>query len=186
MSRVLFLSRLRQGLTGLSPEEIGDIVGDYDAHFSDAAQAGRSEADVAASLGDPLQLGRELRVEAKLRTWEARRNPRTFLRAGFGLLQAFTLAVLLPVVLALLLLAGFAAYVLAIVGATGLHLLSGMLSGGGNVLVPSLVGLGLICGVVGGGALIAGLLDSGMRLLGRYARAKYRLLKPDADETEED
>jgi uncharacterized membrane protein len=184
MTRALFLSRLRQGLAGLAPDEIGEIVSDYEAHFSDAAADGRSEADVAASLGDPLLLGRELRVEARLRNWEARRNPRTFLRAGLGLLQVFTLAVLLPVVLALLLIAGFAAYVLAIVGVTGVHLMSGMLSGSGNVLVPSLVGLGLICGVVGGGALIALLLDSGMRILGRYVRLKYRLLKPDETDGE--
>ena len=63
MSRTLFLSRLRQGLKGLSPEEIDDIVTDYEAHFSDAAAAGRDEIDVAASLGDPMQLGNELRAE---------------------------------------------------------------------------------------------------------------------------
>jgi hypothetical protein len=52
------------------------------------------------------------------------------------------------------------------------------LSGSGNVLVPTLVGLGLICGVVGIGGLLAMLLDAGLRLLGRYMRLNYRLLKP--------
>jgi uncharacterized membrane protein len=179
MTRVQFIARLRDGLRGLSPEEIADIAADYDAHFQDAMAAGRSETDVAASLGDPLQLGREIRVETKLRGWEARRNPRTFLRAGAALLPVFGLAMLLPVILGLLFFAGVAAYVLYIAAGTGLHLVAGLHSGNGNVLLPAMVGAGLLCGVVGVAALIGLLLDSGMRLLGRYVRVNYRLLKPD-------
>jgi MFS family permease len=40
----------------------------------------------------------------------------------------------------------------------------------------------LIAGVVGFGGLIAMLLNGGMRLLGRYMRLNYRLLKPDEGE----
>ena len=184
MSRALFLTRLRQGLKGLSPAEIDDIAMDYEAHFSDAIAAGRSEADVAASLGDPLRLGSELSAETKLRRWENRRSPSNFVQAGLGLvgLQAFNIFILLPVLAGLIFFAAVAAYVLYLVGATGLHLLAG--SGNGNVLVPTLVGLGLICGVVGIGSLIALLLDSGLRLLGRYMRLNYRLLKPNEGEEE--
>jgi len=58
-----------------------------------------------------------------------------------------------------------------------------LLSGNGNVLVPALVGAGLICGVVGVGGLITLLLGGGLQLLGRYMRLNYRLLKPgDGDE----
>jgi hypothetical protein len=78
-----------------------------------------------------------------------------------------------------------AAYVLYIVGATGLHLLGGLLSGNGNVLVPSLVGAGLIAGVIGIGSLLALLLGSGLGMLGRYVRLNYRLLKPE-DQGEEE
>jgi uncharacterized membrane protein len=179
VTRALFIARLRHGLRGLAPEEIDEIAADYDAHFSDAAAAGRPETDVAASLGDPLRLGREIRVETKLRRWEQRRNPRTFMRAGAALLPVFSLAILAPVVLALLLGAGAAAYLLYIVAVTGLRLVAGLASGNGNVAVPAMVGAGLLSGVVGSGALLALLLDSGMRLLGRYVRVNYRLLKPD-------
>jgi len=181
MSRALFIARLRQGLKGLSPAEIDDIVLDYEAHFSDAVADGRNETEVAASLGDPLRLGGELSAETKMRRWETRRGPRTFVQAGLGLvgLQAFNIFVLLPVIAALLFCAGIAAYVLYIVGSTGFHLLGGLLSGNGNVLVPALVGLGLICGVVGIGGFLAMLLDGGLRLLSRYMRLNYRLLKPD-------
>jgi uncharacterized membrane protein len=185
MTRALFLARLRQGLKGLSAAEIDDIVMDYEAHFSDAIAAGRSEADVASSLGDPLQLGSELRAETKLRRWEIRRSPRNFLRAGAALvgLQAFNIVILLPVILALIFCAGLIAYVLYVVAGTGLHLLAGLLSGNGNVLIPALIGLGMLCGAVGVGGLIALLLDAGLRLLARYVRLNYRLLKPgDAEE----
>ena len=180
MSRALFIARLRQGLRGLSPGEIDDIVLDYEAHFSDAVAAGRNETEVAASLGDPLRLSGELSAETKLRRWETRRGPRTFVQAGLGMvgLQAFNIFVLLPVIAGLVVCAGIASYVLYIVGGTGFHLLGGLLSGNGNVLVPALVGLGLICGVVGIGGLLAILLDGGLRLLGRYMRLNYRLLKP--------
>jgi uncharacterized membrane protein len=176
MTRALFIARLRHGLKGLSVREIDEIVTDYEAHFSDALAAGRSEDDVAASLGDPLQLGQELKTETRLRRWETRRNPGTFLGAGAALLPAFTLAVLLPVIGALLVFAAIAAWVLYIAAATGFSLAAGLMSGG--VVVPSLIGLGLVTGVIGVGALIALALDSGLRLLGRHVRLNYRLLRP--------
>lgn len=184
MSRALFLSRLRQALKGLSPAEIDEIVIDYEAHFSDALAAGRTEIDVAASLGDPLQLGNELRAETRLRRWEQRRSPGNFVQATLGLigLQAFNIFILLPVVVVLAAAAALAAYVLYIVGGTGLHLLGGLLSGNGNVLVPTLVGLGLISGVIGIGSVLALLLGSGLAMLGRYVRLNYRLLKPEEEE----
>lgn len=184
MSRALFISRLRQGLKGLSADEIADIVADYEAHFSDAAAAGRSESDVAASLGDPRQLGQEISAETKLRRWENRRSPRNFLRAGFALagLQTFNLLVVLPVLALITACAGIAAYVLFEVGRTGLHLLAGLVSGNGNVVIPALVGLGLVSGVVGVASLILLLLDNGLKLLGRYVRMNYRLLKREDEE----
>ena len=184
MSRALFIGRLRQGLKGLSPDEIDEIVMDYEAHFSDALAAGRDEIDVAASLGDPLQLGNELAAETKLRRWETRRSPRNFLRAGFALtgLQTFNLLVVLPVLALIIFCAGIAAYVLFTIGRAGFGMLMGLLSGSGNMLIPALVGLGLIAGAIGMGSLILLLLDSGLRLLGRYVRMNYRLLKREDEE----
>ena len=177
MTRALFIARLRQSLQGLSVEEIDEIVTDYEAHFRDAEQAGRSESDVATALGDPLQLGQELKAETRLRRWEEHRNPRTFLRAGATILPAFNLAVLLPVIAALLAFAAAAAWVLYTAAATGLYLAAGLMSGDGNVLVPALIGLGLVFGVIGIGTLIALGLDSGLRLLGRHVRLNYQLLR---------
>jgi uncharacterized membrane protein len=184
MTRALFIARLRQALRGLSAEEIGDIVADYEAHFSDAAAAGRSEADVAASLGDPLELGHELAAETKLRRWEKRRSPRNFLRATFALagLQTLNLLVVIPVLALILFCAGIAAYVLFVIGRTGLHLLMGLAAGTGSALVPALIGIGLISGVIGAASLVLLLLDSGLRTLGRYVRMNYRLLRREDEE----
>ncbi|OAI43590.1 hypothetical protein AYO42_05905 [Rhizomicrobium sp. SCGC AG-212-E05] len=184
MTRGRFIAGLRQNLRGLSADEVADIVADYEEHFTDAAAAGRSEEDVAAALGDPARLAGELSAETGLRRWEERRNPRTFLRAGMGVfgLQAFNILVLLPVIGILLFCAGVAAYVLYVVAGTGFHMMAQATSGNGNVLVPALAGFGLVCGVVGIGALLALLLDSGLRLLANYARMNYRLLKPKDEE----
>lgn len=184
MTRGEFLGALRRGLRGLPAAEADDILCDYQAHFADAMADGRSEAEIAASLGDPARLAGELGAEARLKSWESSRNVRTFFNAGAAVigLQAFNLFILLPVLALLVFCAGVAAYVLYLVGGTGFHLLAGLLSGGGKVL-PALMGAGMICGVVGVGSLLALLLDAGLRLLARYARLNYRLLKP-SDEDE--
>jgi uncharacterized membrane protein len=179
MTRTLFIARLRQGLKGLSGDEIEDILTDYEAHFSDAAAAGRSEADVAASLGDPLQLGHELAAETKLRRWEIRRSPRNFLRAGLALtgLPTVNLLVVAPLLALILLCAVAAAWLLFVIGRTGVHLLAGLGAGNGGVAIPVLIGIGLISGLVGMASLILLLLDSGLRTLGRFVRTNYRLIR---------
>ena len=70
MTRLEFLDTLRRRLAGLPPAEIDDLVADYATHFADGMAAGRSEADIAAALGDPMRLARELRAEAGFRRWE--------------------------------------------------------------------------------------------------------------------
>ena len=75
MTRQAFMARLREGLRGLPPQTVTDIVADYEAHFVDGEAAGRTEAEVAAALGDPDRLARELRAEATLARWREERSP---------------------------------------------------------------------------------------------------------------
>jgi uncharacterized membrane protein len=180
MSRALFLSELRQGLRGLDAAEIDEICADYEAHFADAAGEGRSEAHISAALGNPVQLAREWRAESGLRSWEQKRSPGNFLRAGWGLaaLAAFDIAILLPLLLIVLFAAAVAIYVFYVLGSTGFHLMAGLFFGDGS-LAPALVGVGMVCGAVGAIAVIALLLGGGLRLLARYARLHYRFLKSD-------
>jgi len=87
MTRAFFLSRLKDGLSGMPDDEIGDIMSDYEAHFADAHAAGRSDADVEAGLGDPMRLAKELRAEAGLKSWEEKHSPSADGTSNAGLLD---------------------------------------------------------------------------------------------------
>jgi uncharacterized membrane protein len=179
MSRALFLSRLKDGLTGMPDDEIRDILSDYEAHFAEAEAAGRSDNDVEAGLGDPARLAKELRAEAGLKSWEENRSPKNFLRAGAALMGLATLdfLVLLPLGFVLLIVISALLFAFGVVGNVGFSLaLSAFHSG---IAGPALVfaGLGLICLAIGAGALILMLLAWGMRQFGSYVRLHYRVLE---------
>src|SRR6185503_2316139 len=103
MNRAMFLSELRMGLSGLPQTEIDETVADYEAHFSDGAAAGRSEAAIASALGDPARLARELRAEAGFKRWETERSPGSMVGAVIALLGLATLDLffLIPIVTAI-------------------------------------------------------------------------------------
>src|SRR5262245_65450870 len=105
MTRAEFLETLRRRLAGLPPSEIDELVGDYATHFADGMAAGRSEADIARALGDPMRLARELRAEAGFRRWEQARTPANFVAVLFGFLAlvAVDFVLLLPLIGSLLL-----------------------------------------------------------------------------------
>jgi hypothetical protein len=71
MSRALFMAKLKEGLSGLSPTEVEEIVSDYEFHFAEAGATGQSEDDVVARLGNPASLARELREELEQRRSDA-------------------------------------------------------------------------------------------------------------------
>ena len=188
MNRSEFISTLRQGLAGLSAEEIDEIVSDYDAHFTDGVAAGRSEEAIASALGHPARLARELRAEAGLRRWEEKRSPGNFIAALIALvaLVAVDLIFLLPVlfVVAVVLFA-LGVAVLAVVVA-GIAVVASLFSWGDftsvtNAIARALTGVGLVAGGIGFGALLFLVLDALVRLLGRYARLHYQILNPSKD-----
>ena len=186
MSRTDFIAQLRRNLSGMAPKEIDDIVADYSAHFDEGVAAGRSEQDVASALGDPQRLARELRAEAGLRRWETQRTPGALIGAvvALGGMLALDIFILLPVLFAF----GVFAFVMGVLlfagGVAGLGLLlSGLLHWNGLTTVAqaasrTLAGIGLLGGSVGGGALLWLVLEGLVKLLGRYARLHYQLLKP--------
>ena len=101
MTRQAFIARLRDGLRGLPPQTIADIVADYETHFADGEAAGRSEEEVARALGDPGRLARELRAEIGLKRWEEERSPSGAASAIFAVLGlgALDLLILLPLLM---------------------------------------------------------------------------------------
>jgi uncharacterized membrane protein len=182
MTKHEFLDTLRRRLAGLPQAEIDDVIADYATHFAEGLAAGRSEADIADALGDPLRLARELRAEAGFRRWEEARTPANFLGVLFGLLAliAVDFVFLLPLVGALLLFTFIAGIVLIVLCAVGLALLTKLFSWDGLFVFKSitrtLYGLGLLGVGIGGGALLLMMVDYVVRLLGRYARLHYALL----------
>jgi uncharacterized membrane protein len=182
MNRITFLCILDDGLAGLPAREIDDILADYTAYFDEAHASGRSEEEVAAALGDPRRLARELRAETGLRRWENHRslgNSATVLLA-LGGLAAVDILFLLPLLFAVTL----TVLVIFVLGIVGLGLLLSLLKIGhfasiAAVVLRAVAGIGLIAGSVGCGALLLLALNGAVKMLGGYARLHYRLLKPE-------
>ena len=168
MNRAHFMAQLRDGLAGLHHSDINDIVADYETHFADGAADGRTQEEVAAALGDPVRLARELRAEIGFRRWEENRSAGNFLGVVLALLGLATIDFI-----------GLSVACLAFV-VGGSFLLFNLLPFGwhgvmGNGAMQLLVGLGLISGAIGGGALLLMLMDIIAKLLIRYARLHFRL-----------
>ena len=158
MTRQAFMARLREGLRGLPAQTQSDIVADYETHFAEGAAAGRSEEDVAAALGDPGRLARELRAEAGLKRWEEERNASSAGAAVFAVLGlgAIDIMVLLPILMGV---AG------AIIG-VGVAVIAVFIGGGalfaagpfadvpGGPAAAMLGGLGMMAGAASLGAVL--------------------------------
>ena len=179
MNRAHFMAQLRDGLAGLHHTDINDIVADYESHFSDGAADGRTQEEVAAALGDPVRLARELRAEIGFRRWEENRSAGNFMGVVLALLGLATIdfIILLPLLCALAAL--FFGLSVACLGCIvgGAFLLFNLLWGGvmGNAAMQLLFALGLISGAIGGGALLLLMMDIIAKLLIRYARLHFRL-----------
>ncbi|PDQ22090.1 hypothetical protein CN311_05635 [Mesorhizobium sanjuanii] len=188
MTRDAFLRTLRLGLAGLPPQEIEDIVGDYAAHFAESDASGRGEAEVAAALGDPARLARELRAEAGLRRFEAHWSVSNMLAAMLALagLAFVDIVFLLPLLITAIVLALGLGIALVAIGALGIKIiLTTLLFDIGGAITVTLghlfIGAGLVSFFLGGGALLLLALSAGIRVLGRYARLHSRLAQPDHD-----
>jgi len=186
MNRVAFLTILNDGLAGLPADEIDDILADYMSYFDEAAASGRSEAEVAAALGDPRRLARELRAETGLRHWENHRSLGNSAAAllALGGLAAVDIMFLLPLLFVVMLTMLVIGLVIFVLGIVGIALLLSLVKIGhfasiGGMVLRAVAGIGLISASVGGGALLLLALNAVVRMLGGYARLHYRVLKPE-------
>ena len=181
MNRAHFMAQLRDGLAGLHHSDINDIVADYESHFADGAADGRTQEEVAAALGEPARLARELRAEIGFRRWEENRSAGNFLGVVLALLGLATIDFIILLPFLCFLAALFFGLAVACLGMVvgGSFLLFNLLPffGGvmGNAGMQLLVALGLISGAIGGGALLLLLMDIIAKLLIRYARLHFRL-----------
>jgi uncharacterized membrane protein len=186
MNRDAFLHILSDGLDGLPAREIDDILADYVAYFDEAHTSGRSEEEVAAALGDPRRLARELRTEAGLRRWENDRSLGNSAAAllALGGLAAVDIVLLLPLMFAAMVAMFVMGLVIFVLGVVGFGLLVSLFKVGHFASITAMVlralaGIGLMAGSMGCVALLLLALNGAVRMLGSYARLHYRLLKPE-------
>ena len=62
-----YLRAVSKRLQSLTAEQRDAVLGDVRAHFADAADAGRSPEQAAASLGDPARFSEQVRTELRPR-----------------------------------------------------------------------------------------------------------------------
>ena len=182
MTRQAFLARLREGLRGLPAQAISDIMADYEAHFADGAAAGRSEDEVAAALGNPDRLAREIRAESSLTRWREERSPSAAAGAVFAVLGlgAIDILFLLPILMGVVvtLIALFVvAVVMFFVGAFALAA-GPFVDPPGGPAAAVLAGIGIMAGSASAGAILTIVSIGLMNALVWYGRLHYRLLKP--------
>ena len=182
MTRAEFMARLRKGLVGLPTAAAADIAADYETHFADGAAAGRSEAEVAAALGDPDRLARELRAEAGIQRWRQEQNPSAAAAAVFAVLGlgAIDILILLPILMGVVgALVGFFMAAIGLFVGGGIVMVAGPLAGfPGGVATAVLAGLALMAGATAMGSLTAIATILLVNATVWYARLHYRLLKP--------
>lgn len=182
MTRAEFMGRLRRGLVGMPTAAAADIASDYETHFEDGAAAGRSEAEVAAALGDPDRLARELRAEAGAQRWHQEKNPSAAAGAVFAVLGlgAIDLLILLPIFMSVVgVLFGFFMAAVGLFIGGGAVMIAGPFAGfPGGVATAILGGIGLMAGATALGALTAIVTILLVNATVWYARLHYRLLKP--------
>ncbi len=188
MSRQAFLNRLREGLRDMPAGAADDIIADYEAHFVEGEAAGRTEAEVAAALGDPSRLARELKAEAGLKQWEAQRNPSAAAGAVFAVLGlgAIDVLILLPILLPIAgVLFGLAIAGVALFGVGGFVFAIGPFVGTGrDIGAAMLAGVGVMAGGLSLGSLTALATIGFVNALVWYGRLHLRLLKPALEPTE--
>lgn len=182
MTRQAFMARLREGLRGLPAQSQADILADYEAHFAEGAAAGRTEDEVAAALGDPGRLARELRAEAGLKRWEQEQNPSAAASAVFAILGlgAIDIIILLPILMGVVgAMVGVAVAVVVVFFVGGVLFSAGPFTDPpGGAAAALLGGLGLMAGATSVGAVLAMLSIGLVNALVWYGRLHFRLLKP--------
>lgn len=182
MTRNEFIQRLTTGLSGMPQDAVDDIVSDYQAHFEAGLAEGRSEEEVAAALGNPSRLARELRFETGFRNWKSERTPSSAWRAiiAFMGLATIDILILLPIVLPVLgVVFGLFVGVLAAFVAGGFILIAGPFSGfPGGALIAILLGLGTMSAAVGVAALLTIFGIGIVNALMWFGRLHYRVLEP--------
>lgn len=86
MTEEQFFAELTAALRGLPPEERDDILQDFREHFAAGRAEGRSDEEIARSLGSPRQIARELLAARHVERPETRVMAGNVLRAVWAVI----------------------------------------------------------------------------------------------------
>lgn len=81
MNRNEFMEQLRNGLNGISQEEIEDILYDYEEHFEIGLSKGKTEEEIAKELGNPKSIAKAYRASATVTAAENDPSPGNLFKA---------------------------------------------------------------------------------------------------------
>lgn len=103
MDREQFLKRLGKSLKRLSSDERRDIIQDFEEHFVFGLEEGKTEEKIAASLGSPNQIAKELLASYHMEKVEATASTGNIFRAVWAVigLGFFNLVIVLGPFIAL-------------------------------------------------------------------------------------
>lgn len=87
MTKEQFFAELAKALDALPDNERNDILRDYEEYFIDAEGAGRSDADVIATLGQPAQIAKQLTANQHLAAAKQQMTVGSFLKATLAVLS---------------------------------------------------------------------------------------------------
>lgn len=182
MTKDAFLAALKSQLGGLPPKVCEEILADYREHFDEGMAHGRSEAEIAAAMGDPARLARELKAEQGLKRWDEERSLSAGAAAVLAILSlgAIDVLILFPVLLTIVCVLFAAACCSAglIVAGIVFFIMAPFASFFSGIVAGLLCALGFFSSGIALGAL-TWLLSTGLiNQLIRYGRFHVRLIKP--------
>ncbi len=86
MNKKDFINKLSSCLRGITGEERQDVINDFEEHFKEGMAAGRTEEDIADSLGDPRVLANQFKASILVSQAEKTTSPANITRAVFATL----------------------------------------------------------------------------------------------------
>jgi uncharacterized membrane protein len=155
MNKIEFINQMKKELQGLPDQDKHELLYDYEEHFNIGIANGRDESEIAASLGNPKVIARELKANYHITKAETEGSLNNVFRAVFASvgLGFFNLVFVLGPFIGLisvlfsLYVAGFAisfSGLVTIIGGVIQIFNPGLLNMPSNFFIAFLVGLGLI------------------------------------------
>jgi len=86
MNKKEFINKLSSYLGGIPGEDRQDVINDFEEHFKEGLAEGRTEENIAKSLGDPKSLANQFKASILVNQAERTTSPANITRAVFATL----------------------------------------------------------------------------------------------------